>query len=113
MEETLSGDFVYDDGSCFFDRKYVENYNLSTGVTVYYNNVMGRARRPDSDCCEAGINEACEEEEPINEMVSESLSWDYDDEVCSKTIQEQSTETDALGNTSVASSVRIEIVDRD
>ena len=35
VEETLSEDFVYDDGSCFSDRKFVANYNLSTGVTVY------------------------------------------------------------------------------
>ena len=46
--------------------------------------------------------------------MSESLFYDFfGDETCKKTIEEQSTETDALGNTTVASSVRIEIVDSD
>ena len=45
--------------------------------------------------------------------MSESLSYDFFGEVCSNTIEEQSTETDALGNTTVASSVSIEIVDVD
>ena len=65
MSETLSGDFVYDDGSCFIDEKFVEKYNLSTGVTVFEEQVPVESFVPESDCCAAGIEEACEEEEPI------------------------------------------------
>ena len=35
VEETLSEDFVYDDGSCFVVTQFAEKHNLSTGVTVF------------------------------------------------------------------------------
>ena len=63
--ETLSEGNVYEDGFCKFVSQFSQKHNLSTGVTVFEEQVPVESFVPESDCCAAGINEACEEEEPI------------------------------------------------
>ena len=66
MEEFLPDQYVYEDGKCFIVEQFVEKHNLSTGVTVFEDIFEEDPFEvPESECCEAGINEACEEEELI------------------------------------------------
>ena len=65
MIETVSEGNVYEDGFCKFVSQFSQKHNLSTGVTVFEEPTEVESFVPESDCCLAGITEACLEEDPI------------------------------------------------